>query len=85
MTTEPHQPQWKRRRGVVFGTLGFCASVVGYLTAWGADTALSRDIAQGLIVLAGAVVGSYVFGAAWDDKNVMAHVEKLAANGKEHG
>lgn len=87
MTISPHEPQWKRRRGLVFATCGYCAAAVAYLTAFGHDTVLHRAIAEGAYMLAGAVIGSYVFGAAWDDRNKMQHVEKLAANGngKEHG
>lgn len=68
-----YQPRWERRRIVVFGTLAFCAVAVAYLIGWGDDTALHREIATALILLAASVVGSYVFGAAWDDRNVMAY------------
>lgn len=67
------ETSWFYRRWVVFGALFFCAWPVGYLTVWGADTALARDIVQVLSLLAGGVIGSYVFGAAWDDKNKMIH------------
>lgn len=84
MTTEPHSPQWTRRRRVVFATLAYCAGMNGYLVALGADTVLHRALAEGAFMLAGAVVGSYVFGATWDDRNKMQHVERLAnGNGKE--
>lgn len=83
----PHSPQWARRRRVVFATLSYCAVQNGYLVALGADTVLHRSLAEGAFMLAGAVVGSYVFGATWDDRNKMQHVEKLAqnGNGKERG
>lgn len=67
------ETSWIWRRTTVFGTLGFCAWAVGYLTIWGADTALAREIATSLILLAGTVIGSYVFGATWDDLNRMRH------------
>jgi hypothetical protein len=60
---------WKQRRRVVFGTLVFIAGELVYFTVWGTDTALHQQIAVALIALAGAVIGSYVFGAVWDDKN----------------
>ena len=65
------RPPWRIRRRVIFGTLLFCAVFVGWLAVAGEDTALNQSIANGLILLAGGVVGSYVFGAAWDDLNVM--------------
>ncbi len=67
------ETSWFYRRWVVFGVLLFCAWAIAYLTIWGKDTALERDIVQVLGLLAGGVVGSYVFGAAWDDRNKMIH------------
>lgn len=61
--------EWWRRRIAIGGVLVFCALVVGYLTIWGTDSILHRDIANGLILLAGSTLGSYVFGAVWDDGN----------------
>ena len=60
---------WKIRRRVITATLAFCAAGVAYLIAAGEDTRLNETIASGLILLAGSTVGSYVFGAAWDDAN----------------
>lgn len=61
--------EWWRRRIAITGVLLFCAATVGYLTICGNDTALHRDIANGLILLAGSTLGSYVFGAVWDDSS----------------
>ena len=66
MTTKKNN--WKIRRRVVNATLVFCAVSVAYLMLAGDDTDLHRSIANGLILLAGSVIGSYVFGATWDDK-----------------
>lgn len=60
---------WTIRRRVVGATLAFCGGEVLYLTVYGQDTELHRTIAASLILLAGSVIGSYVFGATWDDKN----------------
>lgn len=65
------RPSWKIRRRVIWGTLVFCAVTVGWLAVAGEDTELNRTIANALILLGGAVISSYVFGAAWDDMNVM--------------
>lgn len=67
------ETSWFWRRWAVFGTLGFCAWAVGYLTMFGADTALARDIVSALSLLAGITVGSYIGGGAWDDLNRMKH------------
>ena len=38
---------------------------------WSRDTEVNQTIANGLVFLAISVIGSYVFGATWDDMNVM--------------
>ncbi|WP_322893457.1 MULTISPECIES: hypothetical protein [unclassified Yoonia] len=60
---------WRIRRRVIIATLVYSALGVGYLIIFGEDLRLHEAIANGLILLAGSVVGSYVFGAAWDDMN----------------
>lgn len=65
------RPSWKIRRRVIVATLIFCGVVVGWLAVAGEDTRLAETIATGLILLAASVIGSYVFGATWDDANVM--------------
>jgi len=58
---------WKWRRVAIFFTIASCAAVVGYLAVCGEDTRLSDTLAFGSFLLWGSVVGSYVFGAVWDD------------------
>lgn len=72
-----YRTQWRIRRSIIFLSLTFCAIGVGYLIIAGQDTRLHETIASGLLLLAGSVIGSYVFGAVWDDKNVMAHQSDL--------
>lgn len=63
------KPCWRVRRRIIIGILLFCGLTVGYMVLKGEDTELNRTIASSLILLAGSTVGSYVFGAVWDDKN----------------
>lgn len=65
------KPSWRIRRRIIVGTLLYCGAMVLYLAVWGDSTSLAEAIATGLILLAGSVIGSYVFGAVWDDRNVM--------------
>lgn len=65
------RPSWKIRRRVIWSTLVFCAGMIGWLAIAGEDSELNRTIANALIILGGGTVSSYVFGAAWDDMNVM--------------
>ena len=65
------EPDWRVRRTIIISTLLFCAGEVVYLTGWGEDTDLASTIANGVLILAGSVIASYVFGAAWDTRNKM--------------
>ena len=62
--------KWQFRRTVVVMSLTFCATVITFLVLYGDDTRLNETIAMGTFILAGSVIGSSVFGAVWDDKNV---------------
>ena len=72
MAAQFPRPSWRIRRTIIVSTLIFCAVEILYLTIWGQSTDLAASIANGLILLAGSVIAAYVFGATWDDKNVMA-------------
>lgn len=74
------RPPWKVRRLLVNLTLGFCAVLVVavYVTSTLAqfcgvavDNELNRTIVTSSFFLGGSVIGAYVFGAVWDDRNVM--------------
>jgi len=60
---------WAIRRRIIITTLLWCASLVTYLAVWGKPTSLSEAIATNLLLLMGGVIGSYVFGAVWDDQS----------------
>lgn len=64
--------EWKRRRRIINLTLGFCLITAGALlvaAVGGQDTQLLQTLALCTFGLAGSTIGSYVFGAVWDDKN----------------
>lgn len=61
-------PRWRVRRSIVIATLLYCAAHISYFSFFAQDTSLRQQIAVALIGLAGATIGSYVFGAVWDDK-----------------
>ncbi len=63
------RPSWRIRRRIVVITLLWCGLMITYLAAWGRDIELSATIANGTLLLMASVIGSYVFGAVWDDKN----------------
>ncbi len=60
---------WAIRRRIIIGTLLWAACLVTWLAIWGKPTSLSEAIATNLLLLMGGVIGSYVFGAVWDDQS----------------
>ncbi len=69
----PHgQFEWHRRRRLIYATLAFClVSGAALLIAGlsGMDSTLLTTLVVSNYGLVGTVIGSYVFGAVWDDKN----------------
>lgn len=61
------RPTWENRRRTIFSTLFFCAGVILYLLLAGEDNKLNETIIQFAFITGAGVVGSYVFGAAWED------------------
>lgn len=59
---------WQMRRRIIIGILVWGAALVTYLAVVG-DASIRDTIAFNVIWLMGAVIGSYVFGASWDDQN----------------
>lgn len=70
------RPKWKNRRRTIFATLLFCAGIITYLVGWGDDTRLHETIAQFAWITGAMVIGSYVFGAAWEDMALMKNGRK---------
>jgi hypothetical protein len=60
---------WTIRRRIVVITLVWCGAMVTYLSVWGRPVSLSETAVNGCLLLMASVIGSYVFGAVWDDKN----------------
>lgn len=61
---------WKVRRRIVIGLLVWAVAMCSYIVLKGADTRLAETAFTGCIALIVSLVGSYVFGAVWDDNNV---------------
>jgi hypothetical protein len=81
----PHgQFEWGRRRRLIFVTLGFnlCAAVGLHAAAFlGMEGTLLNTLVLSNYSLAGAVIGSYVFGAVWDDRNARVYGTPLGEAG----
>lgn len=65
------KPSWKIRRSIILITLLFCATIIIKIIWSGADTTTAQVALYGSFGLAGTVIGSYIFGAVWDDNNLM--------------
>lgn len=60
---------WILRRRFMFAISVFCAAVIAYVLWTELDTeAAQTAVNMAFVVLLGNV-GSYVFGACWDDRN----------------
>ena len=64
---ESYKPSWKNRRKVIFVTLLFCGASVAYMMIADTGSSLHEALTGQLVLLAGSVIASYVFGAAWQD------------------
>ena len=63
----PLNPNWRVRRRIVHATLAFCGGIIVYVLTAGQDSSVAEAAVSGAYLLAGAVIGSYVFGAVWED------------------
>lgn len=72
------KPSWKIRRRLIVAVLIFCAFCVTYIMVWGDDRSIHEMIILSAFGTAVSVLGSYVFGAVWDDNNVMRRLGKQA-------
>lgn len=66
---ETFDRSWRIRRAIIIGTILWCVGMVTYLSIWGREVQLSETTVNGCLLLMASVIGSYVFGAVWDDRN----------------
>ncbi len=59
---------WRARRRIIVVTLVWCGGLITYLVIWGRPISLSETAVNAGFLLMGSIIGSYVFGAVWDDK-----------------
>jgi len=71
------KPSWDKRRWWIALIIVFCMVEIAILTIgifWNLDpamTGLATTLVLGAFGLLGSTIGSYIFGATWDDKNVL--------------
>jgi hypothetical protein len=62
------------RRRIIIIVLVWCGAMVTYLAILGRPIQLSETAVNGLLLLMASVIGSYVFGAVWDDKGGLSNI-----------
>ncbi|CAO3459896.1 hypothetical protein [Azospirillum argentinense] len=62
------QGGWTIRRRIIVATLLFNAACVVHSMVWQTSEAIAGTVITNAFLMAGGVIGSYVFGAVWDDK-----------------
>ena len=65
MTTD-EKPKWTIRRRIICVTLAFCAAAVVYCLWQAEDLQIYDTTIVMSYMLAGSVIGSYVFGATYE-------------------
>jgi hypothetical protein len=65
---------WTMRRRIIIIVLVWCGVMVTYLAILGRPIQLSETAVNGLLLLMASVIGSYVFGAVWDDKGGLTNI-----------
>ena len=62
---------WAKRRRFMYAVSIFCAFVIGYVLWNDMQSSVANTAVAFSFIILGTNVGSYVFGAAWQDVNHM--------------
>ena len=60
--------KWKNRRRMVWIVALVCLGLMVYMAYSGGESSVRVAVMNTVLVVLPSVVGSYVFGAVWDDK-----------------
>lgn len=60
---------WPIRRKWMLSVLLWAVGNAQYIIVWGDDTVLNQSALYALLALIAGIIGSYVFGAVWDDND----------------
>jgi hypothetical protein len=66
---DPHKEGWKHRRRFMWVVQAFCMYCIYYVMISGLDTRVNETIVMSAFLTMASILGSYVFGAAWQDIN----------------
>ena len=62
---------WQNRRRMLWAGVLFCKLVIAYVIVTGATSSVAESAVMFSFVSLTSMIGSYVFGAAWQDVNHM--------------
>lgn len=67
---DPAQPSWRIRRWFMFAVVAFCMWSIAYVLYKNLDSGpADTTVTMSFLTILG-IVGSYVFGATWEDVNL---------------
>lgn len=69
LSDQLYTDNWPRRRKWMLTVLVWALANAQYVMIWGDDTGLHQNALVALLGLIAAIIGSYVFGAVWDDND----------------
>lgn len=62
---------WRNRRRMLWGASLFCMGIIAYVIHKELDSKVAETAVTMAFFCLGSLVGSYVFGAAWQDINIV--------------
>lgn len=75
MTDSLYTPSWSRRRKVLyFSLIGLFGALFFVLSPY-SNVEVSKIAVTPLCLSIVALVGHYIFGAVWDDNNIMKNIK----------
>jgi len=74
------KPSWKVRRRLVIATLLFSAFCILWVMFSKDTRPVAEIIVMTMVGLFGSTLGSYIFGAVWDDNNYMKALKPKSDN-----
>lgn len=76
----PNVDHWRKRRRFLFATIAFCMAVIVYILWQEMDTKPAETAVMFSFLTIIGSVGSYVFGAAWEDVSAIDKMGTPAPN-----
>jgi hypothetical protein len=67
---------WPKRRRWMQVILAWALANAQYIIIWGRDSGLHENALIALLTLIASILGTYVFGATWDDRDKRRHFSR---------